>query len=101
MFIPEGEFKFRVGRGNFEPVIAKFGGKDALTQWEQLLRKLEPIQKLSVSIPPLALRSDVFSAVTLLPYLDKLITGAPVASAVQGPIKNVYKDFLTDKFLVS
>ena len=78
MFIPEGEFKFKVGKGNFEPVIEKFGGKNAIEQWEQLQQALKPIQELSVSIPPLALRSDPFSSLTLLPYLWKLITGAPV-----------------------
>ena len=101
MHIPEGSFKFKVGANNFEPVLKKFGGPDVLKEWDQLLSKLKPIQELSTAIPPLILRSDPGVIFTLLPHLWKLIKNLPVVSKVEGSFKDVSKEVVKDKFLVS
>ena len=80
MHIPEGSFKFTVGQGQFDPIIQRFGGPNALSEWHTLTKALQPIMDLSVAVPPLALRNDIGVILTLLPYLPKLIVGAPVAT---------------------
>jgi len=100
MHIPEGSFKFRVGEGNFEPILQTFGGVNALSEWKQLNAALRPIQELATAIPPLILRSDYGLLRTMLPHLWKLIKGALVVSKVEGSFKDVSKHYVTDRFLV-
>ncbi len=99
MHTPNGSFKFTVGEGNFEPVLQKFGGKSALTEWKELNKRLQPIMDLAIAIPPLALRSDIGFILTLLPYLGRLLKGAPVVSLVEGSFKDFSKNIIKDKFL--
>ena len=33
MHVPEGSFKFTIGAGNFEPILKKFGGPNAIAEW--------------------------------------------------------------------
>jgi hypothetical protein len=100
MHIPEGSFKFQVGKGNFEPVIEKFGGQQALDEWEVLREVLKPIQELSCAIPPLILRSDSGVALTMLPHMLKLLKGGPIANKVQGSFYDVTKSVVKSEFLV-
>ena len=99
MHIPEGSFKFTVGKGNFEPILERFGGMDAVKEWEELNRLLVPIVELSTAVPPLTLRSDPTVLFTLLPHLWKLIKGAFVASQVEGSFKAVSNKVVKNKFL--
>ena len=101
MHIPEGSFKFTVGQGQFDPIIQRFGGPNALSEWHTLTKALQPIMDLSVAVPPLALRNDIGVILTLLPYLGKLLLGAPVASKVEGSFKDVSKDIIKDSFLIN
>lgn len=99
MHVPEGSFKFTVGEGNFESVLKKFGGPNVLQEWNQLLKILEPVQKLSTAIPPLILRNDLGLILTLFPHLGNLLSGALVASKVEGPFKSISEKVVKDKFL--
>lgn len=99
MHTPDCSFKFTVGEGEFEKIIKQHAGPNALTEWNELLEVLKPIQELSVAIPPLVLRSDVGLILTLLPHMPKLLKGALVASKVEGPFKHVSEKVIKDKFL--
>ena len=99
MHIPEGSFKFTVGAGKFEPIIEKFGGVNALQEWKELNRVLEPIKILAGAVPPLTLRSDPAVILTLFPHLGQLLKGASVATKVEGSFKDVSKHVVKDKFL--
>ncbi len=101
MHVAEGSFKFKVGAGNFEPILQQFGGSNVLNEWASLLQALQPIQELSTAIPPLALRSDFTALLTLFPYLLALIKGAPVAGKVEGAFKDISQSIVKDKFLVN
>ena len=35
MHVPEGSFKFKVGANNFEPILEKFGGPNAIKEWNE------------------------------------------------------------------
>eukprot|EP01038_Epipyxis_sp_PR26KG_P007463 gene7463-10173_t len=99
MHVPEGSFKFKVGYKNFEPVLKEFGGPNILTEWNNLLNILQPIQELSTAIPPLVLRSDIGLFFTLWPHLGKLLKGAPIASKVEGSFKAISGQVVKDSFL--
>ena len=101
MHTPDCSFKFTVGEGEFEKVIEKHGGDDALNEWKELLEYIKPIQELAVAIPPLVLRSDPGVLLTLAPHFGKLLKGALVASKVEGSFYNVSKGIVKDKFLVN
>ena len=102
MHVPEGSFKFQVGAGKFEAVLERFGGADALQEWQALnAAALELIQALATAIPPLALRCDLGLALTLLPHLLKLVQGAPIVGKVEGSFKDISKHHIKDAFLVS
>lgn len=100
MHVPEGSFKFTVGAGKFEPILERFGGPNAVEEWNELNRVLKPVQTLASAIPPLTLRSDPGVILTLFPHIMKLIRGAPIASKVEGPFKDISKQVVKDKFLV-
>lgn len=99
MHTPECSFKFKVGEGEFEKVIAEHGGPNAMKEWEELLEYLKPIQELAVAIPPLVLRSDPAVLLTLAPHFGKLMKGALVASKVEGSFYDVSKGIVKDEFL--
>ena len=101
MSLPEGIFKFKVGEGNFEPIIKKFGGPNALNEWKTLCNSIKPLQDLAVSINPLCLRNDISVIFTILPYLSGLLKGVFVANKVEGNFKDVIKDIVKDKFLLN
>jgi phytoene dehydrogenase-like protein len=117
MHIPEGTFKFTVGKGKFEPVIEKFGGENAIQEWNSLIEGLKSVTKLSGAIPPLALRSDISALITMAPHIPKLLAGTlfivffnttsdyscrvalPAVSQVEGSFKDISKHYIKDKFL--
>ncbi len=101
MHTPDCSFKFTVGEGEFEKIIEKHGGDDAITEWNELLEYLKPIQELAVAIPPLVLRSDPGVLLTLAPHFGKLLKGALVASKVEGSFYDVSKGIVKDDFLVN
>eukprot|EP01041_Mallomonas_annulata_P006900 gene6900-14008_t len=91
MHTPECSFKFTVGENKFEEILKKYGGPNALSEWKQINKVLEPVTELSVAVPPLTLRSDAGVLLTLLPHLWKLMKGAPAASQVEGSFKAISK----------
>ena len=101
MSLPEGIFKFKVGKGNFEEIIKKYGGSNALNEWNTLLNTIKPLQDLAVSINPLCLRNDFTVFFTILPYLAGLLKGIFVANKVEGNFKDIIKDIVKDKFLLN
>jgi phytoene dehydrogenase-like protein len=101
MHVPEGYFKFEVGPTAFEETVRKFGGGEgAVLEWRAFLASLEPIIKVSVAMTPLALRSDVGAALTVGRFLPALM-GAGFSPAVTGPILDVAKRSVTDKFILN
>lgn len=99
MHIPEGSFKFKVGANNFEPIIKEFGGPNAIAEWEELNRVLEPIKFLAGAVPPLTLRSDPGFLLTIFPHILKLMRGLPSVSKVEGSFKAISGKIVKDKFL--
>ena len=75
MHVPEGSFKFKVGANNFEPILKQFGGPNAINEWNELNKVLEPIKFLAGAVPPLTLRGDAGVLLTLWPHLLKLMKG--------------------------
>ena len=99
MHIPEGSFKFTVGQGNFEPIIEKFGGPNALKEWNALNNALKTVTDLSVAVPPLCLRSDPWAFLTLLPHIPKLLRGISAVPKVENSFKSVSEKIVKDSFL--
>jgi len=99
MHVPEGSFKFQVGKDKFLPVLEKFGGPAAVKEFRALERELVPLQALAGAVPPLCLRGDAGVALTLLPHYFKLLAGLPAVGAVEGPFKSVSQKVVKNEFL--
>ena len=91
----------QVGEGNFEPVIEKFGDKNALNEWKTLNNELKPVTELSVAVPPLCLRQDPFVLFTLLPHIPKLLKNLLAVTKVEGSFYDISKTIVKDKFLTN
>ncbi|CAM9259920.1 unnamed protein product [Discosporangium mesarthrocarpum] len=90
MHIPEGYFRFRTGPDDFLEVLQKFGGEGDVRAWQELTRKMRPLLKASAAIPPLALRGDKWSLLTLLPYLvDALKHAGPGVQSLEGSFDRI------------
>lgn len=99
MHIPEGSFKFEVGKDKFIPIIEKFGGSNAVSEWRELERQIRPVQALAGAVPPLCLRNDIGVLLTLLPHMAKLIAGLPVVNKVEDSFKKLSQGVIHDPFL--
>ncbi|NEP36751.1 FAD-dependent oxidoreductase, partial [Moorena sp. SIO3B2] len=63
--LPEGDFDTSVGADQFCEVLARLRGKDAVTEWRELQRVMEPLAKAAIAIPLAAIRFDLGAVVTL------------------------------------
>jgi len=52
-YLQQVSFKFTVGANKFEEILAAHGGPNALSEWKELNRVLEPVTELSAAVPPL------------------------------------------------
>src|SRR6476659_8284333 len=70
--LPEGDFDTAVGAEQFCEVLMKFCGDDAVAEWQELQRVMEPFARAATSIPPAALRFDFGAARTVGPFVPSL-----------------------------
>eukprot|EP00468_Gymnochlora_sp_CCMP2014_P007040 CAMPEP_0167746816 /NCGR_PEP_ID=MMETSP0110_2-20121227/3927_1 /TAXON_ID=629695 /ORGANISM="Gymnochlora sp., Strain CCMP2014" /LENGTH=553 /DNA_ID=CAMNT_0007631631 /DNA_START=78 /DNA_END=1739 /DNA_ORIENTATION=+ len=99
MHTPEGQFDFKVGPKDFLRVLEKFGGAEAVEQWNVLLKKIGPLHESSSSLPPLVMRSDLGALLTTFRYLPSLLKPGPATAAVAGPLDSILDGVVTNKFL--
>eukprot|EP00466_Bigelowiella_natans_P006065 jgi/Bigna1/43293/e_gw1.75.6.1 len=99
MHTPEGFFSFQVGPDDFVEVLRKFGGEEAVEQWNALMKKIGPLHESSSSLPPLVMRSDLNVVRTIFRYLPALLKPGPATASVAGPLDSILEGTVTNKFL--
>lgn len=70
--LPEGYFDNAVGPEPFRETVKRFGGPDALEQWERLTAHLLKLSECTMGLPPFSLRTDPGAVVTMAPFLSTL-----------------------------
>jgi len=91
-YLPEGDFRTEVGNDQFLEVLEKYVGGDAKEEWMRLKELMKPLATASASLPPAAVRSDVFGAFTLARFIPGLVKSAPYISKIMAP----YSKFMND-----
>ncbi|CAE7252453.1 CRTISO [Symbiodinium necroappetens] len=74
-FLPEGEVNVAVGyKEVVKKLLPRFGGPDAVSQWQELMAELKPMSEALYNSPPFgALRDDPFAPITLGRYTRRLL----------------------------
>lgn len=75
--LPEGKFAAKIGPEEFASVLQKYGGADAIEDWNRLIERVVGRDGLSAAAqatPSLALREDVGALFTLSRYFQRFLT---------------------------
>ena len=92
--LPEGSFLTEVGNDQFVDVLKRFvpdvDGVNAAQEWLRLKTLMKPLAAASSALPPSAVRTDAFAAVTLGRFVPGLLAAAPVLPEIMAP----YSKFL-------
>lgn len=98
-FLPEGYFRAAVGAEAFNQVLEQWRGPDAVAEWQQLQRVMEPLKAASVAIPPIAVRSDWGILSTLYPFLPDVLKQAWGMMQLSGPFSQIMAGVVHDPFI--
>ncbi|KAJ7299154.1 hypothetical protein O6H91_Y294300 [Diphasiastrum complanatum] len=109
VYLPEGDFLSRIGPTDFFEVLRKYGGPNAVAEWQALQDTVIPLSGAAMALPPAALRGDIGVVVTALArYAPSLAQsfigmgpkGALGASKLLGPFSALLDSIgIKDKFL--
>jgi len=83
--LPEGTFLTEVGNDQFLDCLREYVDEDAVEEWKRLKTLMEPLATASASLPPAAVRSDVFGAYTLARFVPGLVRSAPYIPKIMAP----------------
>ncbi|MCC5627595.1 NAD(P)/FAD-dependent oxidoreductase [Nostoc sphaeroides CHAB 2801] len=96
--VPEGDFDTSVGAQQFCEVLMKFRGHDAVAEWQELQRVMEPFASAATSIPPAALRFDFGAARTVGPFIPSLTKNLANIIKLTGPFSRIMDGVVKDPF---
>jgi Phytoene dehydrogenase and related proteins len=88
--LPEGDFDTSVGASQFAEVLARLRGAEAVAEWRQLQRIMEPYAKAATALPSLALRFDLGAVFTLGQFAPAFLQTAGDAIALAGPFSKIW-----------
>lgn len=97
--LPEGDFDTSVGADQFCDVLMRFRGEDAVREWRELQRVMEPYAKAAIALPPAALRLDLGAVLTVGRFLPSLFQNATNVFKLTGPFSNIMNDVIKDPFI--
>ena len=75
---PEGDFLHTSGFGTKGGVLDQVSGTASLHQWDQMMKKMEPLASAVDAMPTAALRGDVGVPLTTLPFLKNFAKTNPL-----------------------
>ena len=98
-FVPEGYFRAAVGAESFNQILQQWRGQDAVAQWQQLQKVMEPLKAASIAIPPIAVRSDWGVLSTLYPFLPNVLKQTWSMFQLSGPFSQLIEGVIQDPFI--
>jgi carotene isomerase len=96
--LPEGNFDTSVGAEQFDRVLSKLRGNDAVAEWHELQRVMNPLKRAAIAMPPAALRFDVGAAITVGQFAPSLVRHAANIAKLTGPFSRIMDDVVKDPF---
>jgi phytoene dehydrogenase-like protein len=97
--LPEGDFDTSVGAEQFCEVLAKLRGNDAVAEWRELQRVMEPLKSAAIAIPPTALRFDLGAAVTVGRFVPSLVRHTTSITKLTGSFARIMDGVIKDPFI--
>ncbi len=96
--LPEGDFDTAVGAEQFCEVLFKLRGDEAVAEWRELQRVMEPLSRAAIALPPAALRFDMGAALTVGRFAPSLIRHAANIVKLTGPFARIMDGVVKDRF---
>lgn len=97
--LPEGDFDTSVGANQFCDVLTKFRGNQAVAEWRELQRVLEPLASAAIALPPAALRFDMGAVFTVGRFAPSLLQQAVNVIKLTGPFSRIIDGVVKDPFI--
>ncbi|ELR98164.1 NAD(P)/FAD-dependent oxidoreductase [Gloeocapsa sp. PCC 73106] len=98
-YLPEGNFDAEVGSKQFEEVLLKLRGEEAVKQWRQLLKAIAPLSYAVMTVPTASLRSDLGAILTVGKFAPALLPYLGNAWQLTGAFDQVIKGIVKDTFI--
>lgn len=90
--IPEGKFAAKIGPDEFNSVLLKYGGEEAVQDWKKLMNFVTQkggLSEAAQATPSLALREDIGVIVTLAKYFRRTITTISKGGELNEPFAKI------------
>ena len=100
LLLPEGRLRVGVGLEPFMEVLRQLRGPAVAQEWQSFLNAIEPLCRAARSLPLLALRPGIGSALTLGGGALGLLAQAPQLAALGGAFGPIARRHLRDPFLL-
>lgn len=97
--LPEGDFDNSVGANQFYSVLTRLRDDNAVAEWRELQRVMEPLMRAATAIPPAALRFDVGAAITVGRFAPSLVKHAVNVNKLTGPFSRIMDGVVKDPFI--
>lgn len=97
--LPEGDFDTSVGSDQFCEVLQKLRGEDAVNQWRQLQKVMQPYAEAAIALPTAAIRLDFGAIRTVGQYAPRMLRHAASISKLTGPFSRIMDDVVSDPFI--
>ncbi len=88
-----------VGAEQFYEVLMRLRGEDAVSQWRQLQRVMEPLASAATAIPPAALRFDWGAVKTVSRFAPSLAKHTSNVLKLTGPFSKIMDGVIKDPFI--
>lgn len=98
-WLPEGNFDTSVGAEQFCRVLAQLRGNQAVAEWRELQRVMEPLAKAAIAIPPASVRFDLGAAFTVGLFAPSLVQHATNVFRLTGPFSQIMDSVVKDPFV--
>ena len=96
--LPEGDFDTSVGAEQFCEILSRLRGNDAVAEWRELQRVMDPLMSAAIAMPPAALRFDLAAVLTVGRFAPSLLRYAAHITKLTGPFSRIMDDVVKDPF---
>ncbi|WP_138497094.1 phytoene desaturase family protein [Nostoc sp. PA-18-2419] len=97
-FLPEGYFDASVGAEQFCEVLLKLRGRNAVAEWQQLQRVMEPLASAATAMSPATLRFDLGAVQTVGRFAPTLAKHIGSIIKLTGPFSRIMDGVVKDQF---
>lgn len=98
-WLPEGHFNTSVGADQFCEVLQQLRGNQAVAEWRELQRVMEPLKAAAIAIPPAAIRFDLGAVQTAGRYAPSLLKHLGQVMKLTGPFSRIMDGVVHDPFV--